>query len=131
MSDEARDRGRSAGTDDAASMPPASSAFALEAAGLGQWSWDAAADVVVWSPQEERLHGLAPGAFGGDYAAFLDLVHPDDRERVRQSVIASLADRADHHVEYRARWPDGTIRWIAGWGRVVRDAAGAATGMAG
>ncbi len=105
--------------------------FAVDAAGLGVWSWDRARDVVAWSSAQEALHGLAPGTFVGTYAAYLDCVHPEDRDRVLATVSEALATGADHRVAYRAVWPDGMVRWIVGWGRVLRDEGGEATGIVG
>jgi PAS domain S-box-containing protein len=115
----------------AAEGDPGLTAFALEAAGVGAWRWDRAADAVVWSPLQERLHGLAPGRFAGTYAAFLACVHPADRERVAAAVGGWLERGAQHRIEYRTLWPDGTERWIVGWGRAERDGAGEIGGLVG
>ena len=119
-------RGGTAQRDGTDGLPSASVAeeqarFALEAAGLGTWRRDLATGAVVWSPQLEALHGLAPGTFAGTYEAYQALIHPDDRERVAGTAAQSIAAGADHRVEYRAVWPDGTVRWLAGWGRVLYD----------
>jgi PAS domain S-box-containing protein len=104
---------------------------ALEASGLGTWSWDAATGRVEWDPALERIYGLAPGTFPSTYEAYLALVHPLDRERVRATARASLENRGEHHVEHRIVRPDGTERWVEGWGRVALDGEGRATGLFG
>ena len=103
---------------------------ALEAGRMGTWEWDARTNQVTWSPQLEAIHGLAAGAFGGTFAAYLADVHPDDLERVRQSIAASL-ERGEHHVEYRIVWPDGSVHWVEAHGRAVRDGAGRPLGLRG
>ena len=54
--------------------------LSMEAGGLGSWEWDIEHDRVVWSPQTERMHGLAEGAFSGTREEFLSYIHPDDRD---------------------------------------------------
>ena len=49
--------------------------LSMEAGGLGSWEWDIKRDVVRWSPQTERMHGLAEGTFTGSREEF-SLVHP-------------------------------------------------------
>jgi PAS domain S-box-containing protein len=104
---------------------------ALEASGLGTWSWDAAAGRVEWDAALERIYGLAPGSFPGTYEAYLALIHPLDRDRVRATARESLDNRGEHHVEHRIVWADGSERWVEGWGRVVLDDEGRATGLFG
>ena len=54
----------------------------------------------------------------------LDLVHPDDRERARESWHRSLASGAPYECEYRLRHHSGGYRWIRSIGRAERDGSG-------
>lgn len=104
--------------------------LALDAAELGAFSWHAATGSLRWSERMERIAGLEPGTFGGSLEDFIALVHPDDRERVRQRTLRPAAE-GDVGIEYRLVRPDGDVRWLWGNGRVVRDDAGAVAGMTG
>ena len=88
------------------------------------WSWTVGASEVRWSPQIEKLYGLAPGTFGGTLEAFLKVIHPDDLERVKGCIEASLApDAPPYLIEHRIL--AGTeVRWLDCRGRVERDADG-------
>src|SRR5690606_15639601 len=55
---------------------------ALAAAGMGTWHWDRTSGVVHWDTTLEALGGIEPGGFGGTFDAFLESVHPDDRDEV-------------------------------------------------
>jgi PAS domain S-box-containing protein len=103
---------------------------ALEAGQMRTWDWELRTNVVTWSPQLEAIHGLVPGEFVGTFEGFFSDVHPEDRERVRQALAASL-ERGEHHLEYRIVWPDGSIHWLEATGRVVKDARGQTTGLRG
>jgi two-component system cell cycle sensor histidine kinase/response regulator CckA len=104
--------------------------LALAAGGMGSWEWDLVSGRLYWSDKLEAMFGLEPGAFGGSYADFIELVHPEDRELVGASVEQAL-ERDSPAVVYRALWPDGTIRWHERKSQRVRDADGRFEAMAG
>lgn len=102
--------------------------LALDAAGLGEFEWDIAADRVFISERMKTLTGLAAssaGGHGGDIS--FRFVHPDDAVRLREEVDRGLRTEGRYLAEYRMIRPDdGRIRWMQGAGVVVTDHAGAA-----
>jgi PAS domain S-box-containing protein len=98
--------------------------FALEAARMGIWEWDIATGDLRWSDNLERQHGFEPGGFGRSFEAFQEIIHPDDREGVARAVARTLEESVPYDEEFRIVWPDGTVRWMAGKGHVVRNGAG-------
>jgi PAS domain S-box-containing protein len=92
--------------------------FALDAAAMGTWDWDLVSNHVTWSDNVERLHGLPAGWFDGTFASYEREIHPDDRQRVLESVRRAIERGVPHDVEYRIVAPDGTVRWVEGKGRV-------------
>jgi PAS domain S-box-containing protein len=105
--------------------------LAMDAARMGAWDWDVAGGRLEWSGDLEAIHGMAPGSFDGTFESFLSAVHPDDREELEGAIAAALERRGPFEVEFRAVAEDGSIRWVAGEGRVVADAAGRAVRMIG
>jgi PAS domain S-box-containing protein len=105
--------------------------LALGAAQMGAWDWDMLSDRVNWSDRVEAIFGLTPGTFGGTYEAVLNCVHPEDRPAVTQAVKRTVETGTNYEVEARVCGPDGTIRWIATLGAVLRDASGKAVRMTG
>jgi two-component system, cell cycle sensor histidine kinase and response regulator CckA len=91
--------------------------FALENANVGIWDMDYAADVVRWSEILERQHGVEPGTFGGTFAAFIERIHRDDRESVRDVMMKAAKSGDDFSLEYRALAADGSVRRLSGAGR--------------
>lgn len=84
--------------------------LAAEAARLGYWDWDIAADSITWSDHLEQVTGASPSKFGGTFEGFLKLVHPDDRGRVGAAVRKALDDGGPYQEELRLANPDGTFR---------------------
>jgi PAS domain S-box-containing protein len=68
---------------------------------MGSWLWDLRSDVVQWTIEFHRIHGIDPLEFGGTLEAYLDVVHPDDRVRLREAMQASAASRRPLEEEYR------------------------------
>jgi PAS domain S-box-containing protein len=92
--------------------------FALEAAGCGIWDMDYATGTLQWSEILEAHYGLRPGTFRGTFEAFVECLHPDDRASVLETVEKAAKAGADFATQHRSIWPDGTVRWLSGVGRV-------------
>src|SRR5215469_11902063 len=94
--------------------------MALEAAGMGLWSWDAVSDKVIWDDQTCRVFGRDPGTGPITYAEYLTVLHPEDREAVRESVAQALSTGIYRDIEHRIIRPEGTVRWLLGKGALFR-----------
>jgi len=105
--------------------------LAQQAANIGSWDWDISTGDLIWSEQIEPMFGFGRGEFGATYTAFLDSVHPDDRQHVSNSVNACVEDGKDYAIEHRIIRPDGTVRWVSETGDVIRDESGKALRMVG
>jgi len=79
------------------------------------WMTDADGEELLYlSPGFEALTGRPPEAFGDDPAAFLDFVHPEDRDEYARAVASLVrsGDEGERHLETRIQRPDGETRWI-------------------
>ena len=85
---------------------------------FGTWEWDLTTNHVIWSDGMAAIHGISPGAFSGQLEANFERVYPDDQERIRGALTDAIATGADHELEYRIVWPDGSVRWVQTRGRV-------------
>ena len=106
-------------------------ALAQRAANIGTWDWDVLTGELRWSDRIEPMFGFAQGEFGGTYKAFLDSVHPEDRQYVEDSINAAVQSGEDYDIEHRVVWPDGTVRWVSERGDVLRNEIGEAVRMLG
>jgi PAS domain S-box-containing protein len=93
--------------------------FALQSAGVGIWDMDYTTGTLQWSETLEAHYGLQPGTFGQTFEAFVERIHPDDRASVLETVGNAMKTGSDFTANYRSIWPDGTVRWLSGAGRVL------------
>ncbi|MEX2296637.1 MAG: PAS domain-containing protein, partial [Dongiaceae bacterium] len=99
-------------------------AFALEAGRMGTWDWHMTEGSIRWSESLERIVGIPAGSFGGTYEAFVERVHPDDRQTLRQALERATATDGEYVAECRMGPAGAQNVQIVAQGRVVRDAFG-------
>lgn len=86
--------------------------------------------VLYVSPAYERIWGRPATSFYTEPWGWLESVHPDDRERIKQAVLNRQAAGA-YYEEYRILRPDGTLRWLRDRAFPVYDETGAVVRVAG
>nr|MDP9334380.1 PAS domain-containing protein [Actinomycetota bacterium] len=106
-------------------------ALAMRAARMGSWSWDISSGRVDWDVHTSELFGLEPSVFAGSFNAWVDLVHPDDREWVADEIASAVAERRPFRFDHRCVWPDGSVHWLEGVGEMVYDNRGEVIGATG
>ncbi len=103
---------------------------AADAAQFGAHEYDVASDRSVRSPQIRRILGV-PDGDNATFESGLTLVHPDDRNAVRQKKQQILDSEESYQIAYRIRRPDGEVRWVMDRGKVIRNSAGKAQRVVG
>ena len=100
---------------------------AEQIAQLGSWQLDITHNLLSWSDEVYRIFGLKPQQFGATYEAFLEAVHPDDRERVNEAYSSSIRNgRNSYEIAHRiVRSDTGAVHWVYEKCEHIRDAAGA------
>jgi PAS domain S-box-containing protein len=112
-----------------------SEAYLAEAQRLthtGSWALNLAPkEIVHWSEEEFRLHGLDPKDGIPPWEILNRSVHPEDRTRVDADFAQALRDKVDFEVEFRRARPDGTFTHIRSAGHPMFDASGEVVGYVG
>ena len=98
---------------------------------MGTWSWNAITNDVQWDEAMERCFGLPPGEFDRTFEAFIDRVHPDDRDATIAAILDAQESGRDLAFEHRVVWPDGSVHWLEARGRPMTDDSGSFMGMVG
>ena len=104
--------------------------LAASAGNLGLWMWNIRSDDIWLSEKGRALFGLAD-AKPINLSNFLEAVHVDDRERMRQLIQSALSREDEYESEYRVTRQNGETRWVSGYGRVEFDQHGAPVTMRG
>ena len=81
-------------------------------AGIGRWSLDIVNNKLTWSSGIYELFGLDPNKFNATYEAFLNSVHPDDRNFVNKAYKNSLKDRKPYDITHRLVGPNGKVLYV-------------------
>lgn len=79
---------------------------------MGSWELNLASGELNWSDEIFRLFELDKQHFGATYEAFLNAIHPDDRDSVNLAYTHSLETRTPYEITHRLRMPDGRIKWV-------------------
>jgi two-component system, LuxR family, sensor kinase FixL len=97
--------------------------LAANAANLGLWLWNIPGDELWVTEKWRELFGFADSQ-PVTFARLLQIVHPGDRERMKQLVQQMFEHGGEYENEYRITRADGSTRWIVGHGSVELDERG-------
>ena len=99
--------------------------LATNAANLGLWIWNIPGDELWVTEKWRELFGFADSE-PVTFDRLLQIVHPGDREHMKQVVQHMFERGGEYESEYRVIRPDGSTRWILGHGSVELDELGKA-----
>ncbi len=102
-----------------------------EAAGVGIWDHDPATGTTFWSEQMFRLRGLEGEGRAPTREFITEHTLEEDRPVLLGAWDRLTSGEAALGFEYRAVWPNGTVRWLHSEGRTLRDAQGRVVRMLG
>ena len=79
---------------------------------VGDWELDLVGNTLTWSAEIYRIFEIDPAQFGASYEAFLDTIHPDDRELVNRAYTESVATRTPYDIVHRLLMKDGRVKFV-------------------
>lgn len=104
---------------------------ATRASQVGIWDWDIVSNKLVWDDQMYALYGIKKEEFTGAFEAWVNGLHPDDREFCQNETQLALRGEKEYESEFRVVWPDGTIHYEKAKGEVFRNEKGEPVRMVG
>jgi two-component system, cell cycle sensor histidine kinase and response regulator CckA len=98
---------------------------ALNATGLGIWTYEPATGGGSWDETTRRIFGAPSEVEAPHLSNMLEQrIHPDDRPRVAEGLAAAVQAGRYGPIEHRIVLPDGELRWVAASGIAVLDHRG-------
>jgi len=79
---------------------------------VGSWELDLADNVLIWSDEIFHLFEIDKDRFGATYEAFLNAIHPEDRDAVNEAYSRSLLTREAYEISHRLLMQDGRIKYV-------------------
>ncbi len=99
-------------------------AIAAQAAELGFWDFDVAAQTLHWDDQTFKLYGRHRDQGAQPYELWTSSLHPEDRAHAERTFRDALDSGDNLAAEFRIILPNGETRHIRRSAAVVRDASG-------
>ncbi|MFY9317338.1 MAG: PAS domain S-box protein [Burkholderiales bacterium] len=97
--------------------------LAVDAAELTYWEWERETDQLHWGRDPSTLDGAAGGR-NTRWSDYLQIVHPEDRDRYLATVDAAWEQAGVCSNEYRVIRGDGRVAWLSSHGKTLADASG-------
>lgn len=98
--------------------------MAQEIAGIGTFDWQLPTGATRFGGAYFELYGFPPASPPFSFQEWLERIHPDDRDRIKNMTAGALESGRDFSYEYRVVWPDGTLHWLLARGAVIRSESG-------
>jgi PAS domain S-box-containing protein len=105
--------------------------LATSSAQLGIWDWNVRENTMVWDERMFELYGIDPEESPNNIDAWMNGLHPDDKEAAVAASQAALNGEQEFDTEFRVCHPNGKVKYLKGNALVVRGADGQAERMIG
>tara|TARA_B100001939_G_scaffold283511_1_gene252844 strand:+ start:25629 stop:27875 length:2247 start_codon:yes stop_codon:yes gene_type:complete len=79
---------------------------------IGRWELDLVYNQLHWSSGIFEMFEIDPEKFAASYEAFLETIHPDDRDRVDKAYTDSLKNLEPYEIKHRLLFSDGRVKWV-------------------
>jgi PAS domain S-box-containing protein len=105
--------------------------MAQVAGGIGIFDLDLTHGLVQGSPLFFKLMGIETASQTLSQDQWLASIYPEDLETFVEHFSLAVCRGGQYETEFRSLWPDGTVHWLAGGGRILNDDDGAAARVIG
>jgi diguanylate cyclase (GGDEF)-like protein/PAS domain S-box-containing protein len=85
---------------------------AQKIAKLGLWEFHHINEKLEWSDEVFNIVEIDKEQFNASYEAFIETIHPDDRDEVNSAYLNSLAIKEPYEITHRLLMPDGRIKYV-------------------
>ncbi len=79
---------------------------------IGNWELNLVTNDLIWSDEIFAIFDIDPVQFGASYDAFLNAIHPEDRDTVNRAYNTSLESRTPYEIDHRLLLRDGQVKYV-------------------
>lgn len=79
---------------------------------MGSWELDLVNGDLSWSNEIYRIFEIDASRFDATYEAFLNAIHPDDRDAVNSAYATSVENHTEYCIDHRLLFADGRIKHV-------------------
>jgi len=105
--------------------------LAARATNDGIWDWNTESNSFYLSPRFKQVLGYDEKELPSLFNVWLNLIHPDDQQRIEQELQAHLQHQTLFESEFRMHTKAGQWRWVLGRGQAIHLKGGNAKRMVG
>jgi PAS domain S-box-containing protein len=104
--------------------------LALKSAHVGLWELDLKTSRVKWSENVNIIFGIDPESVR-TLDSYLGFIHEDDRQPLLANIEKTIRTQEKFISQHRVIWPDGTVHWFEGVGKIILNRKGVPVKMTG
>ncbi len=91
--------------------------LAMDASEHGFWDWDLVTGDIYFSPHHYEMLEFEPGYLKSRGETWMDIIHPEDREKALADMFSHINRGEPYSVELRMRKGDGSWKWMLSRGK--------------
>ncbi|GGG57672.1 sensor histidine kinase [Hymenobacter glacieicola] len=95
--------------------------MALTASEAGVWTIEYVTSEITWNERARSICGQPEAPSPAPLQFLQQAIHPDDREAVAAHLHRAATEEVPLDLEHRLIWPDGSIRYVSAFGKVMRE----------
>ncbi len=80
--------------------------------GLGHWEYDLRDGKLYWSDEVYRIFNMDPEEIESSFDAFMERIHPEDREEVARAYRESVENKTVYDIVHRLLMEDGSVKYV-------------------
>ncbi len=95
--------------------------LATNASGISVWERDFITDIIKIDDNFNNIYGSPQGNYQIGFKEFIKYIHPDDVDIIKTNIEEAIKSDKNMNYEFRIIRPDGDIRNINAYGKIVKD----------
>ena len=95
--------------------------LAITVAAISVWEHDFITDMIQIDDNFNKIYGNTQGNYQIEFNQFNKFIHPDDVDIIKINIEEAIKSGKNMNFEFRIIRPDGNIRNISAYGKIVKD----------